>query len=124
MSREHIDHVDIVAFADRTVNLHRDVAKEYRDQIGRLREKLERYVAENPDFELRKILLSGSLAKHTALRTINDADVAVYIDCAPDDVEQLTRWLAEKLRSAFPNFNPIKWLCRPTPCASIFVAPG
>jgi len=106
MSRKHIDHGDIVAFADRTVNLHRDDAREYRDQIGRLREKLGIYVAGNPDFQLRKILLSGSLAKHTALRTINDADVAVYVESAPEDVGQLTRWLAEKLRTAFPNFNP------------------
>ena len=106
MSREHIDHRHIVAFADRTVNLHRDDAREYRDQVGRLREKLEKYVAENSDFELRKIMLSGSLAKHTALRTINDADVAVYVESAPEDVGQLTRWLAKKLRTAFPNFNP------------------
>lgn len=106
MSREHIDHKHIVDFADKTVNLHRDDATEYREQVGRLREKLEKYVAENPDFELRKILLSGSLAKHTALRTINDIDVAVYIESAPDDVGQLTRWLAKKMRTAFPNFSP------------------
>ena len=105
MSREHIDHRHIVAFADRTVNLHRDDAREYREQIGRLREKLESYVEGNPDFELRKILLSGSLAKHTALKTLNDADVAIYVESAPDDVGQLTRWLAEKLRKAFPNFS-------------------
>ena len=106
MSREHIDHRHIVAFADKTVNLHRDDAREYREQIGRLREKLARYVEGNPDFELRKILLSGSLAKHTALKTLNDADVAVYVESAPDDVGQLTSWLAEKLRTAFPNFQP------------------
>jgi len=106
MSREHIDHKHIVKFADRVVNLHRDDAKEYREQVHRLREKLQGYVAENPDFELRKILLSGSLAKHTALKTINDADVAVYVKSAPDDVGQLTKWLAEKLRKAFPNFRP------------------
>ena len=106
MSREHIDHKHIVDFADRTVNLHRDDAKEYREQVVRLREKLEKYVAGNPDFELRKILLSGSLAKHTALRTLNDIDVAVYIASAPEDAEQLMRWLAEKLRTAFPNFSP------------------
>lgn len=105
MSREHIDHKHIVNFADRVVDLHRDDAKEYRAQVHRLREKLQRYVAENPDFELRKILLSGSLAKHTALKTINDADVAVYVKSAPDDVGQLTGWLAEKLRTAFPNFQ-------------------
>lgn len=60
---------------------------------------------DNPDFELVKMLLSGSLAKHTALKTINDADVAVYVSSAPDDVGELMNWLATRLRSAFPNFN-------------------
>lgn len=106
MSREYIDHGHIVKFADRTVNLHRDDAKEYREQVNRLREKLEQYVVGNPDFELRKILLSGSLAKHTALKTLNDVDVAVYVKSAPEDVGQLTRWLADKLRKAFPNLHP------------------
>ena len=105
MSREHINHQHIVGFADRAVNLPKDMAQEYRDQVGRLREKLEEYVKENPGFSLRKILLSGSLAKHTALRTINDADVAVYVKSAPEDVGELTKWLAKKLRNAFPNFS-------------------
>ena len=52
------------------------------------------------------MLLSGSLAKRTALKNINDADVAVYVTSAPDDVGELTKWLAGKLRTAFPNFNP------------------
>lgn len=105
MSREHIDHRHIVAFADRTVNLPKDKAQEHREQVGRLCDKLKEYVKENPDFSLRKILLSGSLAKHTALRTINDADVAVYVKSAPEDVGELTQWLAEQLRKAFPNFS-------------------
>ena len=106
MSREHIDHKHIVGFADRAVNLPREDAQEYRAQVGRLREKLQKFVGENPDFGLRKILLSGSLAKYTALRTINDADVAVYVKSAPEDVGKLMHWLAEKLRTAFPNFHP------------------
>ena len=51
------------------------------------------------------MLLSGSLAKHTALKNLNDADVAVYISSAPEDVGELTEWLAKKLRKAFPNFH-------------------
>jgi len=105
MSREHIDHKDIQSFADRVVNLKRDDARKYREQVNRLRNKLKEYVDENPDFELRKILLSGSLAKHTALKNISDADVAVYVSSAPEDVGKLIDWLATKLRNAFPNFN-------------------
>ena len=106
MSSEHVGHKEIAAFADRVVNLHRDDAKEYRGQVHRLREKLQGFVSENPDFGLRKILLSGSLAKHTALATINDADVAVYVQSAPSDADELLPWLVGKLQTAFPNFNP------------------
>ena len=106
MSREHVDHRQIQRFADRTVNLKRDNAREYREQVNRLRAKLEDFLKDNPDFELQKMLLSGSLAKHTALKNINDADVALYVTSAPDDVGELTDWLAKKLRKAFPNFNP------------------
>ena len=106
MSRDHVSHKQIQNFADRVVNLTRDDAKEYRKQVNRLRDKLEDFIKENPDFELRKMLLSGSLAKHTSLKNINDADVAMYVSSAPEDVGELIDWLADKLRTAFPNFNP------------------
>ena len=105
MSREHIDHRQIQDFADRVVNLKRDDARKYREQVNRLRGKLEDLIDENPDFELRKMLLSGSLAKHTALKNINDADVAVYVTSAPEDVGKLTNWLAGKLYKVFPNIS-------------------
>ena len=107
MSRNHIDHADIVRFADERVNLPRDKASEYRAQVRRLREKLETYLSEHPDFSLRKMQLSGSLAKGTALRSLNDIDVAMYVSGsdAPKDVQALLGYLAEKLRKAFPNFN-------------------
>lgn len=54
MSRAHIDHADIVRFADGRVNLPREKASEYRAQVRRLREKLEAYISEHPDFSLRK----------------------------------------------------------------------
>ncbi len=44
-----------------------------------LRDRLETYLADHPDFELRKMLLSGSLAKGTALKSVSDIDVACYI---------------------------------------------
>ena len=105
MSREHVDHKQIQNFADHVVNLKRADAKEYREQVNRLREKLSGVLRENPDFELKKILLSGSLAKHTALKTINDIDVAVYVISAPDDVGELIEWLADRLYKVFPNMD-------------------
>ena len=108
MAREHVDHNDIARFAQDKVNLPKDKASEYRDQARRLREKLDGYLAENPDFTLKKILQSGSLAKGTALRSLNDIDMACYISGAdtPRDVEDLLDYLAERLRKAFPNFSP------------------
>lgn len=108
MSRQHVDHKDLVRFAQEKVNLPKDQANTYRAQARRLREKLEGYLSEHPDFSLKKIMLSGSLAKGTALRSLNDIDMACYITGAeaPSDIKDLLDYLAKKLRSAFPNFSP------------------
>mgnify|MGYP005852531297 CR=1 FL=1 len=108
MSRQHVDHREIDTFAQDRVNLPSDKAKEYRAQAKRLRDKLEGYLRDHPDFSLKKMLLSGSLAKGTALRTLNDIDVACYVSGAdaPGDTQALLNYLAEKLRKAFPNFSP------------------
>lgn len=108
MSRQHVGHNEIATFAQEKVNLPKDKADEYRAQARRLRERLEGYLEEHPDFTLKKMMLSGSLAKGTALRTLNDIDVACYISGAdaPGDVPKLLNYLAERLRKAFPNFSP------------------
>ncbi len=108
MTREHIGHSELVQFAQDRVNLPQDKANEYRAQARRLREKLKSYLDEHPDFVLRKMIISGSLAKGTALRSLNDIDVACYIDGAnaPEDVPKLLEYLVERLREAFPNFSP------------------
>src|SRR6185312_16923021 len=107
MSRNHVDHGDIACFAQERVNLPKDKADEYRAQARRLRERLEGYVDEHPDFTLKKMLISGSLAKGTALRSLNDIDVAAYVSGsdAPGDIDALLKYLAERLRTAFPNFK-------------------
>src|SRR3989338_1631732 len=107
MSRSHIDHSNIVRFADEKVNLPKDKADEYRAQARCLREKLEGYLADHPDFSLKRMMLSGSLAKGTALRSLNDIDVAVYISGseAPNNIQGLISYLTERLRKAFPNFT-------------------
>lgn len=108
MARKHVDHDDIACFAQERVNLPKDKASQYRAQAQRLREKLEGHLSEHPDFTLRKMLLSGSLAKGTALRTLNDIDVACYISGAdsPRDVTELLEYLADRLGDAFPNLSP------------------
>jgi hypothetical protein len=107
MSRVHVDHRDIATFAQEKVNLPKDKADEYRAQARRLREKLEGYLEEHPDFTLKRMMMSGSLAKGTALRSLNDIDIACYISGADAsaDVPKLLDYLAERLRKAFPNFS-------------------
>lgn len=107
MSRSHVDHRDILRFAEEKVNLPRDKANIIREQARRVRNKVEGYVSEHEDFVLRKILLSGSLAKGTALRTLNDVDMACYISGADTsyDVKKLIEYLAERLRKIYPNIE-------------------
>ena len=108
MTREHVSHQDIARFAQERVNLPKEKANEFRAQAKRLRDRLENYLSEHPDFTLKKMMLAGSLAKGTALRSLNDIDVACYISGAdaPRDVNTLMEYLAERLRKAFPNFSP------------------
>lgn len=108
MARQHVDHADIAGFAKDKVNLPKEWADEYREQAWRLGSKLEGYIADHPDFNLKRMMLSGSLAKGSALRNLNDIDMACYImgSDAPKDISALIEYLAEKLRKAFPNFKP------------------
>jgi hypothetical protein len=107
MSRDHINHKELKAFAQDKVNLPKPKADEYRAQARRLREKLESYLNEHDDFSLRRMMLSGSLAKGTALRSLNDIDVACYVSGvdAPSEIGKLLDYIAERLRTAFPNFS-------------------
>jgi len=103
-----IGQADIADFADDSVNLKRDDAREYREQVSRLRDKLDKYAADHPDYGLIKTLLSGSLAKGTALKTLNDIDVAFYVKAekAPSGEPDLLEWLAQRLRDAYPQMKP------------------
>lgn len=104
----YVSHGELLKFASERVNLPADDATIYRDQVNGLRARMESFIAEHPDFGLVKMLLSGSLAKGLALRTINDADLAVYVKAkdAPADEGALLDWLAERLRKAYPNIKP------------------
>lgn len=126
MSTQHIAHGDITRFADDKVNLKREDAVEFRAQVNRLRDRLEQYLSEHPEFSLKKMLLSGSLAKGTALKSINDVDVAVYVSMvdAPADMGQLISWLAARLREAFPSFKPEQVVENPSTLTVSFIGTG
>lgn len=108
MARKYVDHKDVAQFAHDKVNLPKVRADEYRAQARRVKEKLENYLSEHPDFSLRKILLSGSLAKGTSLKSLNDIDMACYVSGSdiPREIDKLLEYIAERLRTAFPNFSP------------------
>ena len=105
-----VTQADLATFADERVNLKREARDKYREQVANLRNRLEAYIAEHPDIGLVKLLMSGSLAKGTALSTINDVDVAMYVknDGAPNELAKLLPWLVDKLRATFPQISPEK----------------
>jgi len=102
-----VGHSDLLRFAERSVNLpHPDVI-EYRAQAQRLRDKLEAHIDEHPDFDLVKMRYAGSVAKGTALRSINDMDVAVYVkaESAPGGDPSLIDWMYDRLRETYPMLD-------------------
>lgn len=102
-----INHAEVAAFATDKVNLPHATAVKYRAQVQGLRDRLEAKIKADPSFDLVKMLHSGSVAKGTALRTVNDLDVAVYVKAgaAPANDADLIPWLADRLREASPNMN-------------------
>jgi tRNA nucleotidyltransferase (CCA-adding enzyme) len=102
-----ITHGDIQAFAGDRVNLPKAQADKHRAQVRGLRERLESKIDDDPSFDLVKMLHSGSVAKGTALRTVNDLDVAVYVKggSAPTRDVDLQPWLADRLEEANPNMS-------------------
>ncbi|MDX6309886.1 MAG: hypothetical protein QOI06_2932 [Nocardioidaceae bacterium] len=107
-SVSEIGHAEIKKFAKDRVNLPKGKADDYRDQVNRLRERLEAKIRADPAFDLVKMLHCGSVAKGTALKTVNDLDVAVYVrsGSAPVEDKELLPWLADRLADANPNMKP------------------
>ncbi|WP_366145180.1 CBASS oligonucleotide cyclase [Maricaulis sp.] len=105
MGRQHVGHSEIATFAGAKVNLPQDVASKYRQQVRGLRDRLKAHLDAHPNFSLKKMLLSGSLAKGTALRSLNDIDVGVYVagSSVPDDIGGLLDYIADKIVEAYPN---------------------
>src|SRR6266568_4027559 len=103
-----ITHDDIARFTEERINLPKETVDKHRKQVNDLRERLEAKIDEDPAFDLIKMLHAGSVAKGTALRTVNDLDVAVYVKTgdAPKADSELIPWLADRLAEANPNMKP------------------
>ncbi len=103
----YVDHSTIATFAQDKVNLDADSVKDYREQGHRLRERLEKHLEEDPDYALVKMLNSGSVAKGTALSTIGDMDLAVYVKAAeaPSKETELVSWLRDRLKEAYSQLD-------------------
>lgn len=121
MTHPIITHADILSFAEKQINLPQNSVHKYRDQVNNLRDILEQHIANNPGFGLVKMLHSGSVAKGTALRTINDLDVAVYVkkDQTPGDEKEVVSWIGELLREMYPQKDPSDFDTNSRHCARI-----
>jgi tRNA nucleotidyltransferase (CCA-adding enzyme) len=116
-----ITHTELSDFAERTINLPREDAQGQRDKVNFLRERLEKHIEQNPGFSLVKMLHAGSVAKGTALRTVNDLDVAVYVrkDDAPVEEAALVEWVAERLREAYKGLLSHDQIQPDTNCVTV-----
>lgn len=122
---DFIGHDVLASFAADRVNLPPEDAKACRERVNFLRERLEKYIEANPDFDLIKMLHAGSVAKGTALRTINDMDVAVYVrTAAAPDEGQLVGWLADRLREAYKGYLDPSQIEAGTHCTTVTFKSG
>jgi hypothetical protein len=99
---------DLRRFAEERVDLPSDIAKERRDKVNDLRDRLGTWMQDHSDCGLVKSYLSGSLRKGTALKTSSDVDIALYIkyDGKQEFDPKLLEWIAERLRKAYPQMAP------------------
>lgn len=104
----HITNTELLAYATSHVNLPAELARKYREHVGSVRNRLKGFIDEHPDYNLVKMLHSGSLPKGTALRDIGDLDTAIYIKAAAlQDLDNkgLISWLRGRLKEVYPTFS-------------------
>lgn len=122
----YVQHDVLAAFAREHVNLPADRVRDYRAQGNRMRAKLETHIAAHPDYALAKMLNAGSVAKGTALATIGDMDLAVYIKrvAAPEGTDALVTWLLARLKEAYPTLDDDQFVPRDHCVQLRFRSPG
>lgn len=105
---QQISNADLTAYATSHVNLPPEMAKSYRAHVGSVRKRLKKFIDEHPDYNLVKMLHSGSLPKGTALHDIGDLDTAIYVKAAAvKDLDNtgLILWVRDRLKDVYPNFE-------------------
>lgn len=102
-----ITHTQIAAFVVDRVNLPHADAVKHRTQVNGLRDRLATKIANDPGYGFVKSLHAGSVAKSTALNSVNDLDLAVYVKTAeaPAHDAELVPWLADRLYEATTNMD-------------------
>jgi tRNA nucleotidyltransferase (CCA-adding enzyme) len=103
---DHVTHTDLAEYASDKVNVPRETAKSRRAQVAHLRTRLESYIADHPDYNLVKMRAAGSVAKHTAIKSSSDTDVAAYVRSAAvggvdADETQLLPWLRDRCKEVY-----------------------
>lgn len=98
---DHITHKDLAVYAAAKVNLPSVKAKARREQVAHLRKRLESYIDQHPDYSLVKMRASGSVAKHTAINSSSDTDIAAYVRASAVggvtvDESTLLEWLRDR----------------------------
>jgi hypothetical protein len=107
VSVPQITHRDLVAFAEDRVNLKKSEVNDQREQVNRLRNRIENKIAMTPGYGFVKALHAGSVAKGTALRNVNDRDLAVYVKAeqAPEETPALVNWVRDLVAAAYPAMS-------------------
>jgi hypothetical protein len=122
---DYVGHSELATFATDRVNLPSGDAKAGRERVNFLRERLEKFIDTNPDFDLVKMIHAGSVAKGTALRTINDMDVAVYVRKAKAPAAAgLVSWLVDRTREAYKGYLEPDQISPGTHCATVTFKSG
>ncbi|WP_446041010.1 CBASS oligonucleotide cyclase [Streptomyces sp. SID1121] len=121
-----IGHADLVAFAGNKVNLKKIEVDDQRAQVNRLRERISAKISATPGYGLVKSLHAGSVAKGTALSTVHDRDLAVYVKAeqAPEETPALVEWVRERIVEAYPTLAEDQIVAK-TNCVTVtFVSTG
>lgn len=102
-----ITHRDLVAFAEDRVNLKKSEVDDQRGQVNRLRDRIENKIATTSGYGFVKALHAGSVAKGTALRNVNDRDLAVYVksELAPEETPALVKWVRDLVAESYPAMS-------------------
>jgi hypothetical protein len=98
---------DLNNFVLTHINVKKEDLTEYRAQANRLKNNLEEYIKKNPGFALVKMRNSGSVAKGTALKTINDMDIAVYVkaDAVGQQESEILSFVHQALINIYTRYN-------------------